>query len=656
MRLGFEALRLTIRWLPLRAAQVVGRVVGAVAYGVLGRYRRLTWAHLRLAFGSGLSEKSQRRIARRVFVGLGKTVMEWWVVDRFSPARLRRIVEVHGLCHLDRALAKGRGVIALSAHFGNWELLAITLAGHGYRGGVLARPLRYPEYEQALWGMRARKGVATVARGSLKDVTRVLRDHQIIGMMTDQDTDSLEGVFVEFFDRPAYTPVGPAALSLATGAPIVPCFLVRMGGRFRLTLEEPITIERTGDRARDLVEITQAWSRVVETYLRRYPDQWVWMHERWKTSPQSTVHSPQLREDQAHTTTAAQRPRLQPVVAGMAVACALLCTTMVGCGKIGTPPVKPAATVTASASGVTPTEQQQMDRFTVFGYAPDGAKRWELTGRGAIVEGDVVTIQRPDAIGYDVAVGSSTHSVARSTETGGRTVYLTATLAQVNQTSRRVRMEHDATLHTSDGVWMTSPVLYWLPDRNEMATDQPVRIESARMLLRGIGATGQAQLSVAKLLRDVEMVLSPSADAPPGEPASHATITCDGPLAFDYERNIAIFELNVHVKDREGDLYSDKLVAYLDGPTRTIRYAEATGRVRIVNGPHTAHSARAVYEPGTHQVTLLGAPSLWLSPDAEQAPGSLLAPPLSPLVPLGPKMAPAMLLHVAQDDQREGHR
>ena len=285
MFIAFLGLRAAVRPLPLPVAQVLGRLVGYAAYALLGRYRRLTWAHLREAFGPRLSETIQRRIAQRVFVNLGKTALEWFVIERLSPARIRRLVEVQGLSHLRRSLAQGRGVLAVSAHFGNWELLAIALASLGFEGGVLARRLRYPEYERFLRTLRARKGVATYARGSLKDVAGVLRTNQIIGMMPDQDLDSLEGVFVEFFDRPAYTPVGPAALALMTGAPIIPCFIIRIGRRFRVVMEEPIPIPRSEDRARALVEITQAWSRVVESYIRGYPDHWVWMHRRWKTQP-----------------------------------------------------------------------------------------------------------------------------------------------------------------------------------------------------------------------------------------------------------------------------------------------------------------------------------------------------------------------------------
>jgi len=264
-----------------------------------------------------------------------------------------------------------------------------------------------------------------------------------------------------------------------------------------------------------------------------------------------------------------------------------------------------------------------MDSFTLFGYAPDGTKRWELVGTGASVEGAVVTIRTPNGVGFSPE----------------RTTYLTASVAQVEQTSRRARLEHEVTIHTSEGLWLTSPTMYWLPDQNEMVTDQAVRLETDHMLLRGRGATGYSELKRAIIQRDVELVLNPSSeDSPGGEPPSHVQITCDGPLSFDYERNIATFEHNVHVVDRQGDLYSDTLIAYLDRASRTITYAEALGHVRIVQGANTATGERAVYEPARAKITLLGAPSLLVYPDEGQTPalspalfGGLAAAPSAPL-------------------------
>lgn len=253
---------------------------------------------------------------------------------------------------------------------------------------------------------------------------------------------------------------------------------------------------------------------------------------------------------------------------------------------------------------------QEMDGFTMSGYAADGVKRWELEGTGAVLEGSVVTIHRPDGIGYDLSASK-------------RTTYLTATLAQMEQDSRRIRMEHDVTIHTSDGLWLTSPLLYWLPDREELTTDQPVRLETERLLLRGRGATGHATLDQAVFFDDIELVLY--------EPAHHVRITCEGPFTFDYTRYIATFERNVHVHDGHTHLYADTLVAYLHKVHRTIRYAQATGQVRITQGPHTAHGHRAVYEPRHSRMTLLGAPSLMVYPDA----------PAHPALPPGRADAPA---------------
>jgi LPS export ABC transporter protein LptC len=239
-----------------------------------------------------------------------------------------------------------------------------------------------------------------------------------------------------------------------------------------------------------------------------------------------------------------------------------------------------------------------MSGFTLTGYEVSGAKRWELEGQGASVEGDIVTIHHPNAIGYDP----------------GRTARLTASAAQMRQKDRHVRLEHDVTIHTSDGLWLTTPVLNWIPDQNQVATDLPVRIETDHMLLRGRGARGLTQLKQATIFEDVELILNPTDHDTPEAPG-HVRITCDGPLAFDYENDIATFEQNVHVEDPTGDLYSDKLIAYLNRPTHTIRYAEAIGTVRIHQAHNTAMGERAVYEPAAGKITLVGKPSLLIYPE-----------------------------------------
>lgn len=334
----------------------------------------------------------------------------------------------------------------------------------------------------------------------------------------------------------------------------------------------------------------------------------------------------------------------------MSVVCGLA-SVLGGCTKPAAPTSPPgSATKTAQApasvaetsqtsSGENPDTAQQMQTFTMVGYAPTGAKRWELVGTGATVEGPWVTIQHPNAVGFSPE----------------RKAYMTASLAHIEQTSRRVRLENDVTMHTSEGLWLTSPVMYWLPDQEELLTEDVVRLENDHMLVRGRGATGHSQLKRAQIQRDVEVVLNPTAQEP-AEGPSHVHITCEGPLSFDYERHVATFEHNVHVVDRQGDIYSDKLVAYLDRVTRAIRYAEALGHVRIVQGTNTAQAERAVYEPAFGKVTLMGSPSLVLYPDdKQQVPGvaTSLETLMTPRTPGAKPRAPAPLAVHSERTQPE---
>lgn len=576
MYLGFRGLRAIIRIMPMGLARALGRALGDLAYLALVGQRRLAIRHLEFALGPSLSPRECRGIARRMFRHLTLNAVEWFKLPGVSPAEIQRWVRAEGVEHLRQALSGGNGAIVVSGHFGNWELMPMYLAGQGFKGGVLARRLRYPEYEQFLIDTRGRFGVPTLARGSLKEVAAILRANQVVGMMPDQDISSLDGVFVDFLGHPAYTPVGPAALSVLAGAPIVPVFILRDGDAFRLVVEPAIRAPQGMDRKEAITALTQSWSDVVAGYIRRHPDHWVWMHRRWKTQPRAGDAAAQ----------APARSRLQPVMAfgALLAACGLLLAG--GCG--GKPRAKK------------PEPTQEMSTFQLTGYDEAGAKRWVLNGEGASVEDGIVSVVHPDGVGFEP----------------DRKAFVTAVSAQVNQATRHVRLEQDVTIRTSDGLWFTSPLLHWMPDESRLATDAPVRLETDHMLVRGRGMTGQTVLKEATILRDVELVLNPADRDERGSPMPvQVVITCDGPLSFDYGASIAVFENNVHVKDPNGDLYSDKLVAYLDPKTRTIRYAEATGRVRIHKELNTAMSQKAVYEPRIGKITLVGKPSLLIYPE-----------------------------------------
>lgn len=272
--------------IPLRTGIIIGGILGSVVYRVLPKYRGLALDNLTMAFGGGNTPREIRKIARGVFENLGKNAIELINFPKINETNIDKIVKVRNLDILVRAKAKGRGIIIVTAHFGNWELLAVTLTLKGYGGSVIGRRIYFDKYDRYMNNLRKSKNLGVIYRDdSPRKILQVLKDNRLIGILADQDVDSVEGVFVNFFGRPAYTPAGPAAIARASDAALIPVFIIRKNGRHELVIEEPIELTDTGDKSADLIKNTQKWSDVVESYIRRYPEQWVWMHRRWKTKP-----------------------------------------------------------------------------------------------------------------------------------------------------------------------------------------------------------------------------------------------------------------------------------------------------------------------------------------------------------------------------------
>ncbi len=270
--------------LPIRVSRPLGGFAGNVAYFVLGRYRRIALENLSIAFGSLKTPLEIRRIAGKVFENLGKNAAEMLGFPKLNSGNIDRLVEITGLDKVDKALGAGKGVIVITGHFGNWELLALSIRVKGYHGAVIGRRIYFYKYDAFLNYLRGTHDVNVIYRDdSPKKILRVLKSNGIIGILADQDVDSVDGVFVPFFGRDAYTPSGPVLLARASGAVLMPAFIVRRDGRHTLVFEDPVELEDTGDKERDLAANTMKWSAVVESYIRRYPEQWVWMHRRWKT-------------------------------------------------------------------------------------------------------------------------------------------------------------------------------------------------------------------------------------------------------------------------------------------------------------------------------------------------------------------------------------
>lgn len=270
--------------IPFKLALSIASLLGTLAFYALPRYRQLTIDNLKSAFGGERSERELEDIAKRVFQNLGKNAVELVSLPKFNKARMDRFVRFRNKEALDRAYEKGRGVIVLTAHFGSWELMAAALRENNCPGVTIGRRIYFKKYDDFLNRLRKSRDVEVIYRDeSPRKMLKTLKKNWIVGIVADQDVDSVGGVFVNFFGRPAYTPVGPVALAKASGAPLVPVFIIREGDWHTIAIEEPIEQADTGDKEADLIFNTQRWSNVVESYIRRYPDQWVWMHRRWKT-------------------------------------------------------------------------------------------------------------------------------------------------------------------------------------------------------------------------------------------------------------------------------------------------------------------------------------------------------------------------------------
>lgn len=272
--------------MPLSIGLYLAGIIGWLVFIVLSKYRRIAIRNLKDAFGKEKTEGEIRAIARRVFVNLCKNAVELVNFPKINKANLDRFVRIVNINILNSALARGKGAIIITGHFGNWELLALSIRLKGYEGAVIGRRIYFDKYDKFLNGFRRVHDVDIVYRGeSPKKVLRLLKDNKVVGILADQDVDSVDGVFVNFFRVPAYTPSGPVLLAKASGAALIPAFIVRKNGRHTLVIEKPIELADTGNKEADIVENTKRWSNIVESYIRRYPEQWVWMHRRWKTRP-----------------------------------------------------------------------------------------------------------------------------------------------------------------------------------------------------------------------------------------------------------------------------------------------------------------------------------------------------------------------------------
>ena len=274
--------------MPRRFAYPTAKTLARLGFHLAPRQRRAGLRNLQLAFPE-LSQKAREGILRGSFENLGRLLVEFTHMPELNKGNICRFVVHDGLENYLEGLRRGRGVIFMTAHFGAWELSSFAHAVYGYPLRFVVRPIDNPRVERLISTYRTRSGNIPIERRSAaRDILKALRQNEAVGILFDQNTTRSEGVFAEFFGIPAATTPSLALFALRTGAAVVPGFLIWDASlrKHRLRLDPPVQLIETGNLEHDVLENTKVFNKILESYIRAYPDQWLWIHRRWKTRPE----------------------------------------------------------------------------------------------------------------------------------------------------------------------------------------------------------------------------------------------------------------------------------------------------------------------------------------------------------------------------------
>jgi len=277
------------RKLPRRVGLALFSFLGAVCYYIMGNDRRLTVNHLRFVFGNEWSEKKIRAVARAVFRSQGKNLFDAVHLGAAKADVFDDIVSHDSLYNIAQACERGKGIMAITAHLGCFEMLLHLFARRGLTCFAVGRAFKNPDVDEAVRKMRSGPGIEYVDRSeSTRKIVRMLRQGKVMGVLIDQDTN-LEGVFADFLGHPAFTPSSAVHFAIKLGIPMFVSVTARLpGNKHHVYVSDELIPIDTGDPKADLVANIQKVNDIIGIYIRKHPEQWVWMHERWKTKPVDT--------------------------------------------------------------------------------------------------------------------------------------------------------------------------------------------------------------------------------------------------------------------------------------------------------------------------------------------------------------------------------
>jgi KDO2-lipid IV(A) lauroyltransferase len=288
INLGYLLLKLSTSWikrLRIESLTPIGEKLGLLAFYLLRRWRRVALSNLNLAFGREKSENEIHWICRELFKNVGRDMMEACRLDDFEDSYLKNFVRIEGKHHLDNALKEGKGVVALSAHLGNFPLMSARLVKEGYSLSVVIRDPENPKIAQDTLSFRDTLGIGTIPDEPritcVSKCFKTLKENRILLLQIDQSAPVTEA-WVDFFGCLVPTFKGPVLFSIRTGAPIIPMFITRSDHFHQIAIHPPFHLNLTGDIEQDITSNVGQLTKIIEAAIRQHPEQWLWIYRRFK--------------------------------------------------------------------------------------------------------------------------------------------------------------------------------------------------------------------------------------------------------------------------------------------------------------------------------------------------------------------------------------
>ena len=279
---GWWCRRLSKGW-----AMQLGRGIGVLFYHLVKKRREIALGNLESAFNKHFTTSQCAEICKGSFINVGKTCIEFLRFPKLNTENIWREVTVEGAENLHAALSKGGGAIVFLPHFGNWELLSLVYGALiPDRAKAIAFPLKNALLNTYVWRHRELMSLKLISRNSaIRETLRALKNNEAVGFFADQNAGP-EGVFVDFLGKPASAARAPAVLALKTGAPLLFSLSIRQpNDQHHVYISKPIYVETSDDSERDIEVYTAQMLKQLEAYIYKYPEQWLWLHNRWKTQP-----------------------------------------------------------------------------------------------------------------------------------------------------------------------------------------------------------------------------------------------------------------------------------------------------------------------------------------------------------------------------------